>query len=87
MSKEYYKISKEDLLNFITRDLKLSALESGGIENWSWYGDIYYNYLNMIFKELGLEIVDDCDLSMAAEVILQDYKKDILGDAFEDDLK
>lgn len=34
---EWYRISKTDLLELLYNNVKLIALESGGVENWDWY--------------------------------------------------
>ena len=36
---EWYKISKEELVELLYNNFKLMALESGGVENWDWYSE------------------------------------------------
>ena len=40
-----YVIEEKMLLKLITAYFKLNALEAGGVDNWSWYGDSLNNYL------------------------------------------
>ena len=34
----YYKISKNELLELLYCRIKLDALEASGVDNWEWYG-------------------------------------------------
>ena len=43
---KYYKISETDLRDLIYNYLKFAALESGGVDNWDWYGEALHDYLN-----------------------------------------
>ena len=35
----YYKISEDALKDMLQDSIKLSYLESGGVDNWDWYCD------------------------------------------------
>jgi hypothetical protein len=37
-------ISKDQLQEYIKAYLELAALENGGVDNWEWYGESFYNY-------------------------------------------
>ena len=39
------KIEQRKLLDLLEAYFKLAALESGGVDNWEWYGDSLYQYL------------------------------------------
>lgn len=39
MSEKMVEITEERLKELEKRDEKLSALESGGVDNWEWYED------------------------------------------------
>ena len=39
MDKEYVKIKVKELTRLLNAEVKLSALESGGVDNWEWYGE------------------------------------------------
>lgn len=45
-------IEEEELLQLLNDSEMLAALESGGVDNWEWYGDCLDN-----FKELDKEKV------------------------------
>ena len=39
------KIEQRKLLDLLEAYFKLAALESGGVDNWEWYGDSFCQYL------------------------------------------
>jgi len=41
-----YIISKQNLERLVQDSLTLTALDSGGVDNWSWYGQSIKDYLN-----------------------------------------
>ena len=41
---EYIAVPAHELVELLRDQMKLSALESGGVDNWSWYGDSIYDY-------------------------------------------
>ena len=44
-SNTYYKISKETLLNSLAARLELDQLVWSGVDNWSWYGEGYQEFM------------------------------------------
>lgn len=46
MTIERLSISKEELLSLIADSERLNALECGGVDNWSYYGESKRNYLD-----------------------------------------
>ena len=44
MEETYYYIGKEELLSLIEDSLTLTALESGGVDNWEWYGESIHEF-------------------------------------------
>ena len=76
-SNTYYKISKETLLNLLAARLELDQLIYSGVDNWSWYGEGYQEFMkekasDYISKE---EIPEDIDAEYVAELMLRDYKE------------
>lgn len=76
-SNTYYKISKETLLNLLTARLELNQLECSGVNNWSWYGEGYQEFMkeeasDYISEE---EIPEDIDAEYVAELMLKDYEE------------
>lgn len=76
-SNTYYKISKETLLNLLTARLELNQLEWSGVDNWSWYGEGYQEFMkeeasDYISEE---EIPEDIDAEYVAKLMLKDYEE------------
>ena len=68
---KYYKISEDQLKSFIESEEILTALQSGGVDNWSWYGESLYNYYKEYTDEnnlkeyppdLGIEAIVDNEI-------------------------
>lgn len=55
------KIEQRKLLDLLEAYFKLAALESGGVDNWEWYGDSLCQYLQEDEKD------DDYDFRDMAE--------------------
>lgn len=78
---KYYKIAEDELLNFIESDMRLCALENGGVKNWEWYGVslddfIEYNKENYsMFKGRGID-PEDIEFSDMAKAELKDNWSD-----------
>lgn len=76
-SNTYYKISKETLLNLLAAKLELNQLEWSGVDNWSWYGEGYQEFMkeeasDYISEE---EIPEDIDAEYVAKLMLKDYEE------------
>lgn len=76
-SNTYYKISKEALLNLLTARLELNQLECSGVDNWTWYGEGYQEFMkeeasDYISEE---EIPEDIDAEYVAKLMLRDYEE------------
>lgn len=59
------KIEQRKLLNLLEAYFKLAALESGGVDNWEWYGDSLCQYLQE--DEMNKTQDDDYDFRDMAE--------------------
>lgn len=44
----FVKISIVELKDLLEDSAKLAALESGGVDNWSWYGDSFQDYVKLL---------------------------------------
>jgi hypothetical protein len=64
-------IFEEDLKNLIYAANKYFALESGGVDNWDWYGASYFEYLEAISEEYCTKFEDFDELT---EFELNNYK-------------
>lgn len=76
-SNTYYKISKETLLNLLTARLELNQLECSGVDNWSWYGEGYQEFMKEEASDYisEKEIPEDINAEYVAELMLIDYKE------------
>ena len=76
-SNTYYKISKETLLNLLAARLELDQLEYSGVDNWSWYGEGYQEFM----KEEALDYMSEeempeyVDAKYVAKLMLKDYEE------------
>ncbi len=58
-------ISKEKLAELLESHMRLCALENGGVDNWSWYGESIRSFL----KENGVD-----DFSELVEEEIHQYE-------------
>lgn len=74
---KYYKITEDELLNLIESDMRLCALQNGGVDNWERYSVslgnfVEYNKENYsMFKGRGID-PEDIDFSDMAKAELKD---------------
>lgn len=74
---KYYKITEDELLNFIESDMRLCALQNGGVDNWEWYSVSLGNFIEYnkesysMFKGRGID-PEDIDFSDMAKAELED---------------
>lgn len=76
-SEKNYKVPKEVLLNLLSARLELDQLICSGVDNWSWYGEGYQEFMkeeasDYISEE---EIPEDIDAEYVAKLMLRDYKE------------
>lgn len=50
-----YKLTHRQLVALEADAMKLAALESGGVDNWSWYGDSLFDYKKDMMEDLHME--------------------------------
>ena len=76
-SNTYYKISKETLLNLLAARLELDQLEYSGVDNWSWYGEGYQEFMKEEASDYisEKEIPEDIDAKYVAKLMLKDYEE------------
>ena len=72
---KFYKISEEDLKYLIKCRALLEALESGGVDNWSWYSESRADYLNEMKEAYGLDQEEGLDFSDIVNKEIQSYKE------------
>ena len=76
-SNTYYKISKETLLNLLAAKLELSQLKWSGVDNWTWYGEGYQEFMKEEASDYisEKEIPEDIDAKYVAKLMLKDYEE------------
>ena len=68
------KIEQRKLLALLEAYFKLAALESGGVDNWEWYGDSLCQYLQE--DEMNRPQDDDYDFRDMAENYMKFWIKE-----------
>lgn len=67
---KYYKISEDDLRDFLVDSLELDMLNWDGVDNWTWYGESY----RKLIKEYIPDADEDTDFSDVATLLLKNYE-------------
>ena len=75
MDNTYILIPEKEALNLLRDSAKLSALESGGVDNWEWYGASLCDYLDELCDEIGVDEDEDFGFSDVAKDWITEYKK------------
>lgn len=57
-----YTISRAQMLNFLAAEMKLEALENGGVDNWEHYGDAISDYQRAWLEYWDFSIIDEDDI-------------------------
>ena len=71
-----YIVEEKTLLEIVTAYYKLQALEAGGVDNWSWYGDSLYDFLKEV---ISCDEDEDYSFEMFAEEMLSNFGKLLIG--------
>ena len=62
MQEKSYKVKESTLRRLIAAEAELQALESGGVDNWSWYCESKQEYLEDYFSDCDPEFFDKNDI-------------------------
>jgi hypothetical protein len=77
---ENYIVSRERLIQLLANSEKLQALQCGGVDNWSYYGESLCYYLNNAKKQYNLTDNDE-DISFydvaSAKLRSGDFRKEV----------
>ena len=71
---KYRIIEESELLYLLEANLKLIALERGGVDDWTWYGDSLNDFFTECALNYHLEDTEDADFSDLAKIELEDYQ-------------
>ena len=74
MEEKMYLVSRSDLLEMIEAQMRLAALESGGVDNWEWYGESLRDFLREDFEENKEEYIKFFNLKDEEEI--EEFKED-----------
>ena len=71
-----YLVEEKDLIELLSDSLRLEALERDGVDNWSWYGEGFRDFLKEIAEENGVTLEEDSDFSFqdAAQLIIKRFR-------------
>lgn len=49
----FVRVSPEEMRDLLESRARLHALETGGVDNWSWYGDSFEDFLRRYGQQEG----------------------------------
>lgn len=71
----YCLVPKDELKDLLYDSLKLQALECGGVDSWTWYGDSIREFIDAAKADYNVpKDDDDFDISDMAEVDVEGYR-------------
>ena len=75
-----YIIKESELLELLEANLRLAALDNGGVDNWEWYGDSLCDYLRNYCEWNNIQYEDEegdpvIDYDTLALLELEDYRE------------
>ena len=75
-----YIIKESELLELLEANLRLAALENGGVDNWEWYGDSLCDYLRNYCEWKNMQYEDEegdpvIDYDTLALLELEEYRE------------
>lgn len=71
----YCLVPKNELMDLLYDSLKLQALECGGVDSWTWYGDSIREFIDAAKADYNVpKDDDDFDISDMAEVDVEGYR-------------
>ena len=78
---EYIAVPVSEMIDLIADQMKLMALDAGGVDNWSWYGDSLCNALEAMPQCYDNGFWDWVRSQKATDETVDDYVSDM---SFED---
>ena len=74
---EYIAISATDLVEYIRDQMTLTALESGGVDNWEWHGESIRDYMADLPNCYGPKFYEWVKQMKAEDETVEDYIDDM----------
>ena len=68
-----YLVGEEELKKLIISHLTLRALNGGGVDNWTWYGDALNGFVEEWIENNNITFADDEDDYYGIEDIAKAY--------------
>lgn len=78
---EYIAITVSRMKELLASEMKLCALESGGVDNWSWYSDALCDYLREVPGWYDKNFWDWARNEKAADQTVEEFVEEM---SFED---
>ena len=78
MKEKKYLISEKELKEMLYAVNSLQALEWGGVDNWSWYGESFSDYVEQYIEDNQLneeEIDENFNMDDIVELEIKRYKE------------
>jgi hypothetical protein len=76
-TEDYIAISASELIELVAAQMKLMALESGGVDNWEWYGESLHEYMRELPNCYGEEFWSWARNEKALDETLEDFIDDL----------
>ena len=70
-----YIIEEKQLLSLLEDSIRLGALDAGGVDNWSWYGENFREVIAEFFPNQSAEDLEDTGFENCAEELLKSYEE------------
>ena len=75
---KYYLIEEKELFDLLRTDLKFTALESGGVDNWEWYGESLGDFITTYAKEMNIDLEEeDFGFDNIVVELMKKYKQEV----------
>lgn len=70
---QYYMVSEKEMRALLRAYNKAIALESGGVDNWEWYGASICDFIDEWVRENDLDPEEDWGLEDMVDMDLKEY--------------
>ena len=70
---QYYMVSEKEMRMLLRAYNKAIALESGGVDNWEWYGASICDFIDEWVRENDLDPEEDWGLEDMVDMDLKEY--------------
>lgn len=78
---DYIAVPASEMIDLIADQMKLMALDAGGVDNWSWHGESLSNFLKELPNDYGDKFWAWAHNEKAADETVEEFVEDM---SFED---